>query len=80
MCHFFVFLKILCRLSVVCVHLQCPDFSKTDSGPNSQKRKTRTNNNPVISTFRCGYSRLTLNKGPKVNFDHTKRFPANDFV
>ena len=36
MCYFFVFFKTLCRLSVVCVHLQCPDFSKTDNGPNLQ--------------------------------------------
>ena len=27
-----------------------------------------------------GYPRLTLNEGPKVKSDHTKRFPAHDFL
>ena len=27
-----------------------------------------------------GYARLTLKKRPKVKFDHTKRFPAYDFL
>ena len=33
----------------------------------------------VISTFNFGYPRLTL-KGPKVKSDHTRRFPAHDFL
>ena len=27
-----------------------------------------------------GYPRMTLNEGPKVKSDHTKRFPAHDFL
>ena len=34
----------------------------------------------VISTFKLGYPRLTLNEGPKVKSDHTIRFPAHDFL
>ena len=28
---------------------------------------SRTNNKPIISTFKFGYPRLTLNKGPRSN-------------
>ena len=31
-------------------------------------------------TFKFGYARLTLNEGPKVKSDHTRRFPAHDFL
>ena len=48
---------------------------------------SRTNNKRVISTFtfetltfKFGYPRLTLNQGPKVKSDHTRRFPAHDFL
>ena len=34
----------------------------------------------VISTFKFGYALLTLNEGPKVKSDHTRRFPAHDFL
>ena len=34
----------------------------------------------VIGTFTFGYPRLTLKEGPKVKSDHTRRFPANDFL
>ena len=46
--------------------------------PDSNHRKT--NNKLVISTFKFGYPRLTLNEGPKVKSDHTRRFPAHDFL
>ena len=39
-----------------------------------------TNNKRVIGTFTFGYSRLTLKEGPKVKSDHTRRFPAHDFL
>ena len=39
-----------------------------------------TNNKWVISTFKFGYPRLTLKEGSKVKFDHTRRFPAHDFL
>ena len=39
-----------------------------------------TNYKLVISTFRFGYARLTLKEGSKVKSDHTKRFPAHDFL
>ena len=39
-----------------------------------------TNNKRVISTFNFGYPRLILNEGPKVKSDHTRRFPAHDFL
>ena len=38
---------------------------------------------PIISklgTFTFGYSRLTLKEEPKVKSDHTRRFPAHDFL
>ena len=38
------------------------------------------NNKQVISTFKFGYARLTLKKRLKVKSDHTKRFPAHDFL
>ena len=41
---------------------------------------SRTNNKPVISTFKFGYPCLTLKEGSKVKSDHTKRFPAHDFL
>ena len=31
-------------------------------------------------TFKFGYARLTLNERPKVKYDHTRRFPAHDFL
>ena len=34
----------------------------------------------VISTLNFAYTHLTLNEGPKVKFDHTRRFPAHDFL
>ena len=34
----------------------------------------------VISTFKFGYRHLTLKEGTKVISDHTKRFPADDFL
>ena len=39
-----------------------------------------TNNKRVISTFKFGCPHLTLNEGPKVKSDHTRRFPAHDFL
>ena len=39
-----------------------------------------TNNKRVTSTFRFGYPRLTLKEGSKVKSDHTKKFPAHDFL
>ena len=30
--------------------------------------------------FKFGYPHLTLKEGPKVKSDHTKRFPAHDFL
>ena len=33
----------------------------------------------VISTFKFGYSCLTLKQGPKVKSVHTRRLPAHDF-
>ena len=41
---------------------------------------SRTNNKPVISTFKFGYPCLTLKEGSKVKSDHTKRFTAHDFL
>ena len=41
---------------------------------------SRNNNKRVISTFKFGYARLTLNEGPKVKSDHTRRFLAYDFL
>ena len=39
---------------------------------------------PIISvcigTFTFGYPCLTLKEGPKVKSDHTRRFPAHDFL
>ena len=32
------------------------------------------------TTFKFGYPRLTLKEGSKVKSDHTKRFPAHDFL
>ena len=37
-------------------------------------------NKQVISTFKFGYTRLTLNEGHKVKSDHTRKFPAHDFL
>ena len=34
----------------------------------------------VISTFKFGYPRLILKEGSKVKSDHTRRFPAHDFL
>ena len=34
----------------------------------------------VISTFKFGCPHLTLNEGSKVKSDHTRRFPAHDFL
>ena len=45
-----------------------------------QSPTSRTNNKRAISTFKFGYARLTLNNGPKVKCDHTKRFPAHGFL
>ena len=41
---------------------------------------SRTNNKGVISTFKCGYPPLTLNKGPKFISDHSRRIQANDLL
>ena len=41
---------------------------------------SRTNNKRVINTCNFGYPHLTLKKGPKVKSEHTKRFPAQDFL
>ena len=41
---------------------------------------SRTNNKQVISTLKFGYCRLTLKEGPKVKFNHIKRFLAHDFL
>ena len=41
---------------------------------------SRTNNKRVISTFKFGYARLTLKERPKVKSNHTRRFPAHDFL
>ena len=38
------------------------------------------NNKRVMSTFRFGYPHLTLKEEAKVKSDHTKRFPAHDFL
>ena len=38
---------------------------------------------PIISEFKnfyLGYPHLTLKEGPKVKSDHTRRFPAHDFL
>ena len=37
-------------------------------------------NKPDISTLKLGYPHLTLKEGPKVKFDHIKRFPAHDLL
>ena len=37
-------------------------------------------NKRVISTFKFGYPHLTLKEGSKVKSDHTKKFPAHDFL
>ena len=37
-------------------------------------------NKRVISTFKFGCPHLTLKEGPKVKSDHTRRFPAHDFL
>ena len=34
----------------------------------------------LLSTFKFGCPRLTLNEGPKVKSDHTRRFRAHDFL
>ena len=39
-----------------------------------------TNNKRVISSLKFGYPRLTLKEGPKVKSNHTRRFPAHDFL
>ena len=43
-------------------------------------KTSRTNSKRVISTFKFGYPYLTLVEGPKVKADHTRRFPAHDFL
>ena len=35
---------------------------------------SRTNTKRVINTFKFGYPRLTLEKGPKIKSDNTSRF------
>ena len=35
---------------------------------------------PIISELNFAYPRLTLKEGPKVKCDHTRRFPALDFL
>ena len=37
-------------------------------------------NKRVISTFKFGFARLTFKEGSKVKSDHTKRFPAHNFI
>ena len=44
------------------------------------QKTSRTNNKRVISTFKFGSPHLTLNEGPKVKSDHTRIFPAHDFL
>ena len=34
----------------------------------------------VMSTFKFGYARLTLEEGPEVKSEHIIRFPAHDFL
>ena len=41
---------------------------------------SRTKNKQVISTFKLGYTCLTLKEGHKVKTDQIRRFPANDFL
>ena len=41
---------------------------------------SKTNNKRHIGTFKLGHRRLTLNEGSKVKSDHSKRFPAHEFL
>ena len=41
---------------------------------------SRNTNKQDINTVNFGNPHLTLKEGPKVKSDHTKRFPAHDFL
>ena len=41
---------------------------------------SRNTNKQDINTVNYGNPHLTLKEGPKVKSDHTKRFPAHDFL
>ena len=41
---------------------------------------SKNTNKRDINTVNFGYPHLTLKEGPKVKCNHTKRFPAHDFL
>ena len=62
-----------------------PDAGRRTSDGEKSKNNISTpqgggHNKRVISTFKFGYPRLTLRERPKVKSNHTKRFPAHDFL
>ena len=62
----------LCGGGVTVLNPKYPRLSSGDT--------TRTNNKPVISTFKYGYCHLTSNEGSKVKSDHIRRFSAHNFL
>ena len=43
-------------------------------------QRSRINSKRVASTFKFGFSHLTLKEGAKVKFYHIRRFPGHDFL
>ena len=62
-----------------------PDIGRRTSDAGKSKNNISTpqgggHNKRVISTFKFGCFHLTFKEGPKVKSDHTRRFPAHDFL